>query len=179
MCETERKMLMKKWLAMVLVAVMLVPSSGLASGLDWLGGLTSLFSAEGKEYKLGETAEVDGLEIVLTNVMESKGNSSNKPGKGNVFLLLEFKMKNTTKETAFISSLMCFSMFCDGRSTDLSTSALAVGMMNGKYQWDRAINAGKTETGIVAYEVPADWKEVKVTCTPELFGEGATFWVEK
>ena len=74
---------------------------------DFFGGLKSIINADDSEtYGVGEVAEQEGCTIKLTNVIEGQGNSLYTPQKGNVYLIFEFEIKNTSNEELTISSLM-------------------------------------------------------------------------
>lgn len=169
---------MKKLFVLVLVLTIAATSSAYAFDFGGvLGGLTSIFSAEDDvTYGVGEKATADGIVATLINVSESKGNSGNKPESGNVYLICEFKVENTTDESVAISSILCFNASFDGTTYELSFEALSVGMMSGKIQMDRVIEPGEKVTGIVGYEVPKNWKNLKVKFTPSVWGgESLTF----
>lgn len=164
-----------------LILLLSLSTGACASGLDGLfGGLTSLFSSEEKTYGVGEIAETNDLTIELTNVMESKGNSYYTPTNGNVYLILEFCINNTSKEDILLSTALCFSAWCDNELCIINSEALATAMLSGKYQLDCGVEPGKKVTGVVGYEVPKDWKEMKIQFSKEVvFGETITFAVSK
>lgn len=173
---------MKRLIAFFLVVIVLSIGSTNAKAFgDIFGGLTSLFSAEDDvTYGVGEKAATDDVSATLINVMESSGNKNNKPAKGNVFLLCEFKIENKTSEPLIVSTIMCFSASCDDTTRELSMDALAVAMMSSKYQLDRGIEPGDKATGVVGYEVPKDWKSLKVAYSPSIMsGDKLTFVVNR
>lgn len=174
---------MKKRIVSVLLVVMMMSASALAD--DWgfgLGSLTSLFSMEdeGNTYKAGEKAVIGDYEVTLINLMESKGSQYEKPGSGNVFVIAEFSIKNKSKEELTVSSIMCFSAKADDTVYSLSLEADTIAMTSGKIQFDMTIDPGKTGTGIVGYEIPKGWKQLRITVTPDFYGsDRATFVVDK
>ena len=173
---------MKKFLSLCCAVLLLISMCINCAAADdlGLGSLTSLFRSEPTEtFGVGEPAEVDGTVATLINVMESSGGGSNKPKSGNVFVLVEFSIKNKTKESVLLSSVMCFGCTCDDKTYIISTEALAVGMMNKKYQLDTAVEPGKTVTGVVGYEIPKNWKKLLITFSPEMMGNSVAFKVEK
>ena len=87
---------MKRFLAL-LVSMVLVLTAGSAFALDlgdladMVGGLESVFgSTDDVAYGVNERAEINGIFVTLTNVMESKGGSEYKPEEGNIFVVCEF-----------------------------------------------------------------------------------------
>ncbi len=173
---------MKRTLSVLMAAVLLVMCTTTAFAFDFgdmLGGLTSLLSAEQKIYCVGEPAEVEDLTLELINVMQSSGNSYYKPENGNEYLIFEFKIKNNGREEAVISTILCFNAWVDDRSVELSLNALALATLSGKIQLDTVIEPGKEVTGVVAYEVSKNWKNVKVEFAEEFFGSRVAFGAEK
>lgn len=180
----NRGMNMKKRIVTFLLASILLFSLSVAeaSGLDdFLGGISSLFSkSEEDAHAPGETVEVDDVEITLTDVLQSSGNSYYKPQSGKVFLMIEFKIKNNRDDELDVSSLLSFSTWCDDELCVIDLEALGTGLFAGKPQLDCVIEAGKTITGIVGYQVDKDWEKVIVEYSTDVyFGEKVKFLVEK
>ena len=161
------------------ISLLLLTSSAFADSFGELfGSMTSLFSSDDEStvYSPGETANLTDYDITLTNVLTSDGGSQYTPAKGYIYIILEFEIKNKTNEDTFISSMMCFSPTVDGKTYTISVEADAIAMISGKMQFDTSIDPGKTISGIVGYEIPEDWKELKITVNPDLYGDNkATF----
>lgn len=175
---------MKKLISLAISIVMVFSFTGTAYTEGWddlFGGLTSLFKAEDEvTYGVGEVAETDGVSLELINVMESTGNSYYTPESGNEYILLEFKIENHSEETIWLSTVMSFSTWSDDTLMTISFDALATAMLSGKYQLDCAVEPEESVTGVIGYEVPTDWKKIKVQYTKEtLFGETLTFVVDR
>lgn len=116
----------------------------------------------------------------MTNVMESRGNSYYKPEDGKVFLLIEFSIENRQSEDLTVSSMLCFSAWCDQSLCTIDLDALATGLYAGKTQLDCVIESGKKYTGIVGYQVDQNWKKMKIQFQAEpFFSESITFLTEK
>ena len=75
-------MRMKRFFTLLMIMALVFTwncTSAFAIG-DWLGGLTSVFSAnDEKVYGVGEKAVGDDVSVTLINVMQSSGNSYYKP----------------------------------------------------------------------------------------------------
>ena len=171
---------MKKFIVLLTVVSLFLTGYACAEGLGSLfGGLTSLFSLEDETaYSVGDTADLESASVKLLDVYESKGKGENSPADGNVYLICEFEFKNNTSEALTVSTMLCFRAFCDGTSCMLSLESLATAMMSGKFQADTVIEPGKKQTGVVGYEVPADWEELRITYKPDLLSsDSATFSV--
>ena len=125
-------------------------------------------------FQVGETAELNGVQVVLAGVTESTGSAYNSPTDGNVFVLCEFEIANHSDREIAVSSMMSFAAYCDDYTCTLSLGAL---MEKGnKNQLDGAVAAGKKFNGVVGYEVPADWKELEIAFTPDFWsGKEITF----
>lgn len=171
----------KSVVAWILVLLLLgSASSAMAEWGDWLGGLSSIFAAdEDVAYGVGELASTDDVEIKLINVMQSNGSSFYKPESGKKFVILEFEVKNTGRKELVLSTMLCFQAWCDDEHCEISLDALALAMMNGKYQLDTVVEPGHTVRGVIGYEVPTDWQEIKVEYSEEVFlGDRLVFLIE-
>lgn len=166
------------FLAMIMMLSMAVSASATDLG-DLFGGFTEILGKEETEvYGVGETAEINGIAVTFDRVLESSGSSdSYLPQDGNVFLVCEFTIENKTEEAIVVSTLMCFNMNCDDKLCELSSEALAVSLSAGKLQLDRAIEPGAKETGVVGYEVPAEWKNFELKFTPDPYFNSGEYLV--
>lgn len=133
---------------------------------------------EKTEFGVGETVELKDVLATLVSVTESSGGDFNKPSDGNVFVLCEFTIENNSSEDLIISSMLSFEAYCD----DFSISQSIGGMLakGDKGQLDGSIAAGKKMNGVIAYEVPTDWKELEIKFTPNVWsGKDITFIATK
>lgn len=125
-------------------------------------------------FLVGETAELNGVQVTLKGVTESKGSSYNKPNDGNVFVLCEFDIANNSDAEIAVSSMMSFNAYCDDYACTYSLGALIE--KGSKNQLDGSVAAGKKFNGVVGYEVPADWKELEISFIPDFWtGKDITF----
>lgn len=171
---------MKRILAFVLSLILMAGAASAEEWSDLFGGLSSLFSSNDEiTYGVGEKVEVDDLVVTLTDVMVSKGNSYYKPASGKEYVILQFEIKNDSKEDITLSTMMNFTFWCDNTICVIDVNALATAMLSGKYQLDCAVETGKKVTGVIGYEVPKNWEQLKVEFKKELlFGESVTFKVD-
>lgn len=176
---------MKQKIISVLLAVLMLFTSAAAAYAesieDFLGTLTSLFRSEDEiTYSVGEAVTVGGATLTLKNVLQSKGSSSYKPADGKEFLILELLIENTDSEDLSISSMLSFSLSCDDVVYSISFDALATALFAGKAQLDCSLNPGEKYTGVVGYEVPIGWKNLRLQYNADVyFGETATFAVQR
>ena len=110
-------------------------------------------------FEVGETAELNDVQVTLLSYKESKGSEYNKPSDGNVFLMAEFEIVNNSDSEMNVSSVMSFEAYADDYSLNYSFGAL---MDNEDRQMDGTIAAGKKMKGYIGYEVPKDWSTVEI-----------------
>lgn len=135
--------------------------------------------AESKEttFKKGEIAELNGVQVTLTDYKESSGGDFNKPTDGNVFLVAEFEIANNTEKELAISSMMSFDAYADDYSLNYSLSAL---MEKDGNQLDGTIAAGKKMKGWIGWEVPQDYRNVEIHFTDNVWSNNKfVFVIEK
>lgn len=164
---------MKRLAALIMAILILSSSSAYAFGFeDLLGGLSTIFGSDEDipTYEVGEKGTVEGITATLVKVSESKGNKTYTPAKGHVYLICEFKIENGTVEDLILSSALCFNATLDDTTYQLSIEALAISMLAGTYQLDQVVEAGKRINGVVGYEVPIGWKELRIKFTPDGWG---------
>lgn len=122
--------------------------------------------SEAKTFGIGQTATSNDVDMTLVSVTESKGSEYNKPADGKVFLLCEFNIDNKSSKDLAISSVMCFEAYVDSYATDQSLTGLAE--KGSKQQLDGKVAAGKKMNGVIAYEVPKNWKELEISINPDV-----------
>ena len=117
-------------------------------------------SAEKDTFSVGETAEMNGVQVTMVNYEESNGSEFNSPSDGNVFVLIEFEIANNTDEEINVSSMVSFEAYADDYALNYSLNALLEN--EGKNQLDGTIASGKKMNGVIGYEVASDWKEMEI-----------------
>lgn len=134
---------------------------------------TDLSSAQKTEFVVGDVVSLNDIEVTFVSCTESSGKDYYTPDSGNVFLFCEFAIENKSSKDIAISSVMSFEAYVDDYSTSMSiTSTLAAG----KDQMDGAVAAGKKMSGVIGYEVPANWKTLEIRFTPDFWsGRDITF----
>lgn len=128
-----------------------------------------------KVFTLGDSVELNDVVISFVDLIESKGSKYFKPSDGNVFVACEFEIVNNSKEDLSVSSVLSFEAYCDDYACEYSISALSAN--NDKKQLDGTVAAGKKMKGIVAYEVPANWKELEVHYTVDILSSSEIMFV--
>ncbi len=94
-------------------------------------------SQEESIFRVGETAEMNNVQVTMTNYEESAGNEFSSPEEGNVFLMSEFEITNNSDKELAISSMLSFEAYADDYKLDYSIEALIAKEGN---QLDGAIN---------------------------------------
>lgn len=141
-----------------------------ASTQDTVKTTTQVTEAPQEEknaFLLGETAELNNVQVTLASVTENNGTEYMKPSDGNVFVLCEFEIANNSNKEINISSIMSFDAYCDDYACAYSLTALMT--KGNKNQLDGTVAAGKKFNGVIGYEVPTDWKELEVHFTPDFW----------
>lgn len=133
---------------------------------------------EKTSFGIGETVELNDIQVTLLGINESNGSDFNKPSDGKVFALCEFEIANNSSNDITVSSMLSFEAYCDDYSTSISLGALVE--KGDKSQLDGSVAAGKKMKGVIGYEIPADWKEIEIKFTPNFWtGKDITFIATK
>lgn len=117
-------------------------------------------------FTVGETAEMNDVQVTLLKYSESKGSEYNKPSDGNVFLMAEFEIVNNSDSEMNVSSMLSFEAYADDYALNYSLGAI---MENNDTQLDGTIAAGKKMKGYIGYEVPKDWSTVEIHFTDDVW----------
>lgn len=128
---------------------------------------------EKTSFAVGETASLKDVLVTLNGITISEGSQFNTPSDGKIFLLCEFTIENDSKKDIAVSSIMSFEAYCDDFSINQSISGLLE--KDDKNQLDGSVAAGKKMNGVIAYEVPTDWKELEIQFSPSFWGKSMTF----
>ncbi len=113
-----------------------------------------------------ETAEMNDVQVTMTNYSESTGSEWNKPADGNVFVLVEFEIVNNSDSELSISSMLSFEAYADDYAANLSLGAL---MENDQNQLDGTVAPGKRMKGWTGYEVPSEWNNLEIHFTSDVW----------
>ncbi len=126
-------------------------------------------------YSVGEVVSLKDVEATLVNVTEyaDTGNQFAKPADGNIFVLCEFEISNNSKKDISVSSALSFEAYCDSYSINQSFTGLIADQS--KPQLDGDVAAGKKMNGVIAYEVPAGYKELEIKFQPSFWGKKITY----
>lgn len=119
-------------------------------------------------FTVGETAEMNDVQVTLLNYSESKGSEYNKPSDGNVFLMAEFEIVNNSDSEMNVSSMLSFEAYADDYVLNYSLGAITE---NNDTQLDGTIAAGKKMKGYIGYEVPKDWSTVEIHFTDDVWSD--------
>lgn len=104
--------------------------------------------AETKELKIGETVDVNGLQIKLNSVKKVMGtNEYDQPSNG-MYLVLDVVVENVSAESANISSMLNFTLMdAEGYSQDLTIMPELKGSLDGE------IGSGRKLAGQIGFDV--------------------------
>lgn len=121
---------------------------------------TDAATEEQTTFGVGETAEMNDVQVTLLGYEESSGSEYNTPTEGNVFVLANFEIANNSDEELTISSMMSFEAYADDYALNYSLSAMLE--KGSATQLDGTIAPGKKMNGYIGYEVPADWATMEI-----------------
>ncbi|MBD5555168.1 MAG: DUF4352 domain-containing protein [Roseburia sp.] len=128
-------------------------------------------------FRVGETAELNGVQVTLTDYIESNGGQYNKPTDGNVYVLAEFEIVNNSEKELTISSMLSFDAYADDYALNYSLSALLEKDGN---QLDGTIAAGKKFKGWIGWEVAKDYQNIEIHFTDNVWSNNKfMFLIEK
>lgn len=117
-------------------------------------------------FRKGETAEMNDIQVTMTEAKMGSGSEYNKPSDGNSFLLVEFEIVNNSDDDLAVSSALSFNAYADDYKLDYSFSAL---MEKEGNQLDGTISPGKKMKGWIGWEVPTDFSEVEIHFTDNVW----------
>lgn len=139
--------------------------------------ITKSAGGENTVFKKGEMAELNGVQVTLTNYEESSGSAYNKPMDGNLFVLAEFEIANNSNSELTISSMMSFEAYADDYALNYSLSAMID--KDGNYL-DGTIAAGKKMKGWIGWELPEDYQTIEIHFTDNVWSNDKfVFLIEK
>lgn len=124
--------------------------------------------SEKETFSVGETAEMNDVQVTMLNYEEIQGSEYNKPTDGNIFVLVEFEIVNNSDKELTVSSVLSFDAYADDYSLNYSLGALLE--KEGENQLDGTIAAGKKMKGVIGYEVSKDWEEIEIHFTDNVWG---------
>lgn len=120
-------------------------------------------------FTVGETAEMNDVQVTFVNYEESAGSEYNTPTEGNVFVLANFEIVNNSDSEISVSSMMSFESYADDYALNYSVSALLE--KSDSTQLDGTIAPGKKLNGWIGYEVPADWSNIEIHFTDNVWSD--------
>lgn len=128
-------------------------------------------------FRKGEVAELNNVQVTLTDYKESAGSEYNTPAEGNVFLMSEFEIANNTDKEIAISSALSFDAYADDYALEYSFAAI---MEKEGNQLDGTVAPGKKLKGWIGWEVPADYQNVEIHFTDNVWSSDKfVFVIEK
>lgn len=128
-------------------------------------------------FTVGETAEMQNVQVTLSNYEESEGSGFYKPSEGKVFVLAEFEIVNNSDKDLAISSMLSFKGYADDYSLNYSVTAM---IDKSGTTLDGSVASGKKMKGWIGYEVDADWEKVEIEFSPDVWRDKKfKFLIEK
>ena len=112
-------------------------------------------------YSVSDTAVIDNTELRVISFETSSGNSLVQPSPGNVFLLVNLELKNTSDSDLTVSSVSNFNLIVNEEKHSHKSSAYDL-LTEAQPRLDGCIKSGETLNGWLCFEVPADCKDVQI-----------------
>ena len=106
----------------------------------------------------GESAIIDGVNMKVVDVKESRGSSTNKPADGYVFVFVEFEVANTHSLAVRFSENAHFRCYLDGYSIQPSERAAAAAPMD----FSGVLRSGEKMKAMLCFEVPTNWRNLQI-----------------
>lgn len=183
-CRKKQKGKIGGIVAVVVIILLLAAATGSgdnkpkrASGTSTDSKASSNSSKNEMLFRKGEVAELNGVQVTLTDYKESTGSEYNEPTDGNVFLMVEFEIENNTDKEISVSSMLSFEAYADSYALNYSISAL---MEKEGNQLDGSIAAGKKMRGWIGWEVPTNYQNVEIHFTDNVWSSNIfVFLIEK
>lgn len=122
---------------------------------------------EKSTFGIGETAELNDIQVTMLDYYESQGSEYNKPTEGYEFVMAEFEIANNSDKELHVSSVMSFEGYADDYALNYSFSAALA--KDGANQLDGTVAPGKKMNGVIGYEVPVDWKNLEIHFTDNVW----------
>jgi len=118
-----------------------------------------------------QTSVVDDIwTVTLNTVQRSTGAGSHTPRSGDIFMIVDVSLKNTSTSSQTTSSRSAFAL--QNSSTGQAyTEVTAIGGTP-----DGTVAAGGTIRGKITYEVPQSVHDFTLQCTPDLTSDASAQW---
>ncbi len=126
--------------------------------------------AQPETFAVGDVVKAGKVQVTLHGTRAWKGDQFNKPKDGQVFLIAEATIENTSDKAYHASSLMQWhAVDNDGVKANISLVTGLKGSLDGE------IGPGRKIRGEVAFDVAAG-KKYEVVFEPEALGSGQVIW---
>lgn len=126
-------------------------------------------------FNLGDTVETKKVKAIITSIEKSNGNQFNSPADGNEFVLINLEIENISDSEMTVSSLLSFDAYVDDVTINESISAQIA--KEGTNTVDGTVAAGKKIKGTLGYEVPAEWTQIEIHFTPNVWDDMVIKWI--
>ena len=112
-------------------------------------------------YKVGDTAQLLGLDISIEHVSRSKGNGLLAAAEGNEYVGFYIIIDNTSSVDQYISTMLLFDAYTDGVKSNYSTKGLSA-FSSSVETLDGRLAPGKRMMGYYVIEVSESWSEIEI-----------------
>ena len=123
-------------------------------------GYKTIYEYAKDTFGIGETAEMNDVQVTMVSYSENEGSEYNKPTDGNEYVMVEFEIVNNSENEITVSSALSFDGYADDYALNYSLAAMIENETSN--QLDGTIAPGKKMDGMVGFEVPKDWKTIEI-----------------
>lgn len=164
------------WLLIVLVIIIIAVAAGSGDEPKKVDNSNTTKKTEKKtskdaKFTVGDTADFDGVKVTLNSTVVSNGEEYSEPDSGKYFLGAIFTIVNDSDEDIDVSSELNFEAYCDGKSMNSDLMGLDAPEWDGYDQLDGDVASGKRMAGVMAYQVPKDFKKIEIRFQPDFWGD--------
>ncbi len=168
--KSKKPFYKKPWLWILLVFVFLIALGGEDEGESLTQDPTATVAAQNTPdsntliqsvYKVGDTLESNGMRVVYMSSGEYiSDNEFTQPAQGNKYIFLQFAFENTSSSDRTVS-MYNFECYADGYNASMKYFS--------EEELSATLSAGRSTSGYLYFEVPADAKEIEVEYTENVF----------
>lgn len=142
----------------------------------------SSIDIEEGSYTVGQSVNIDGFQITLSNAILSEGDGKFiVPDEGKYFLALIFDIDNQSSKDFYISEIGSFEAYCDDYSIGFPYSlSSSIPEVEGIDSLSGDVASGKKSNGVTVYEIPKDFSKFEIYFyNSNLFSDKILFTITK
>ena len=143
-------------LLIVFFSLILLAAGLYFSGIFQLEQVSEPKSENVETFSATDTATLNNMNLNILSLQTSTGNDLIKPNDGNVFLLIEVNVQNTSDQLKNVNSASDFALLQNGEPISYNASPYSI-LSEEQSRLHFDLEPNETATGFLCYEVPNDW----------------------